>query len=642
MASNTDNQLQCLRMIRLVKALSNNESTREKMKSGLVKISTVKGFTNIMERLKIDFQSCICVSSLREAVDNTSLQQMQIISAEYDDVDKCIHDIESSIDNNVVLLLFDHHVNNINIVPQLRLLSNVKKIYRCLFEHEPNEPESSLDTPSKILIQNLDFSGLMALTHVFFIDLARDIPQSNQTIEDFINYCQLLYKDRPNYSNYREQMKHFKANYGQNKALTWYTMPDSFISRIVCRTCATLDFKALPKVSFLLYDLYTQLKQLHARQIESNKLQSGFFVYRGAKISETELSQFNNEGNLFVTRSFLSTSTNGRVANIYGGEQLDPHDGIPVMFRIRIDYVNIHDKPIAYLDEISSIPDEEEVMLPMGIVLRLKSCKENEDDSNYVWDIEMIRGEDEANLDKDPTEFVNLINAESNYLFLVESIFSPITNDNQLFVELLNSTPSPADTSAGPITTQMNFIYNIRDITYDSHLYSQVDPWVLILEQRDESWTRFPFYSTKSIKFLQYFDSITTCQGYIRNNPTHQFTLFVSEDCICTWIYNNSPIPNNLKDIIVYGGNSGRMFKVWARRYTKNIREVLTFGQFEQYLLTFGLNHVLNAANHFTSDFGVLNLLKNDFEDICTALGQYGDKTKWPYADTLGMSVQET
>ncbi|UJR24515.1 hypothetical protein I4U23_005890 [Adineta vaga] len=182
----------------------------------------------------------------------------------------------------------------------------------------------------------------------------------------------------------------------------------------------------------------------------------------------------------------------------------------------------------------------------------------------------------------------------------------------------------------------------LSDIPYASNTYSQVNPWVLILHQLDEASKPFPLSNARFIKFLQYIDSITTCQDHIKKNSTHEFTLFGFEENIRTWFYNNNPIPRNLEDITVFGGNGGRMFKAWARRYTKNIREVFTSEEFEQNLLMFGLKHVRDAMNDFEGNFGVLNLLEQDFGEIHSALSQCLEKAKRSCDNTVQTGVEET
>ncbi|CAF1441855.1 unnamed protein product, partial [Didymodactylos carnosus] len=65
----------------------------------------------------------------------------------------------------------------------------------------------------------------------------------------------------------------------------------------------------------------------------------------------------------------------------------------------------MQDKPIAFINEVSQIRDESEVMLPMGIVFRTASYEEVNDNSKHSVKIKMVRGKDEKQIEKDLSRF---------------------------------------------------------------------------------------------------------------------------------------------------------------------------------------------------------------------------------------------
>ncbi|CAF4877503.1 unnamed protein product [Rotaria sp. Silwood1] len=96
-------------------------------------------------------------------------------------------------------------------------------------------------------------------------------------------------------------------------------------------------------------------------------------LHRGKMIPREELENFQkSEGRFVVTNSFVSTTTEEIVAlSFVGGGTSEATDKVSVIFYIQIDIEKNYSKPVAFIRECSQHPDEEEVLLSMGIVLSI-------------------------------------------------------------------------------------------------------------------------------------------------------------------------------------------------------------------------------------------------------------------------------
>jgi hypothetical protein len=188
--------------------------------------------------------------------------------------------------------------------------------------------------------------------------------------------------------------------------------------------------------------MYLQLKELHDTQLE-NLLFPGMVVYRGAVISEEELKGLKVKGNLFITRSFLSTTVLREVADVFSSKDTETEIGKSVLISIRIDHMEMEEKPIAYLGELSQMPAESEIMLSMGMVLRVETSKKIKANSKYTWEIQLFRGKDEAKIEKDLSRFPDLAQETARGLFLGMDIFLAATDNGRHLGEFSKSITHP-------------------------------------------------------------------------------------------------------------------------------------------------------------------------------------------------------
>ncbi|CAF1472300.1 unnamed protein product [Rotaria magnacalcarata] len=98
---------------------------------------------------------------------------------------------------------------------------------------------------------------------------------------------------------------------------------------------------------------------------------------------------------------------------------------------MKIDHTQLQEKPIAFIEELSNFPEESEVMLPMGIVLRVESCRKMDASSDFAWEIQMIRGEDEVKLEQQLSRIPGIVQTGAGVVFVGAGIFSSLRDNSQ-------------------------------------------------------------------------------------------------------------------------------------------------------------------------------------------------------------------
>ena len=124
------------------------------------------------------------------------------------------------------------------------------------------------------------------------------------------------------------------------------------------------------------------------------KFSTNFHVYRGQKFSTNELSQLQNAVGQYISfNSFLSTSKNAQVAELFAGDD----SATSALLDIDINKKNAKTtKPFATIADLSYVGgDEEEVLFMLGTIFRLVQVIEPKK-SNEIWVLKLeLANEDE-------------------------------------------------------------------------------------------------------------------------------------------------------------------------------------------------------------------------------------------------------
>ncbi|CAF0781169.1 unnamed protein product [Adineta steineri] len=215
---------------------------------------------------------------------------------------------------------------------------------------------------------------------------------------DFIAFCRSKYNES---STFLKQIDEFEADYREEDAIKFYTRPCHFVNYVISSTCAAFSVTNYFQIRFILHDLYLQMQRLHDEQ--SSMWPETLVVHRGKVISRTELKQLPKKNEYVITRDFLSVTTDSQVAETFSSFDVPLNDNnkVSVFISMHIDHEEVASKPIVFINDSSTITDEEEVLLPMGIVFRITSCEKVDDpNSQCSVRINMIRSKEEKEIEK--------------------------------------------------------------------------------------------------------------------------------------------------------------------------------------------------------------------------------------------------
>jgi hypothetical protein len=410
---NRDKNLRGHIIVHLTDPLSYSGRKGKGIKSGFVRISSVKRLQREDEKLRKDYNFWMSKFPKINEVGN-ELQQLEIASAEFDNVADCLEHIGKCGNKCVILVLSHYHSQNRKTVSSFKKFPQIVLLYRCVSEIHIKKLQERWHAedrffvrnilPSSMIgtqIKNLDESDQLLLMEIFLINLIVNLPRDDKAKSDFLKYCRSRYEHN---LVYMEKIKHFEGKYNEENAIKWYTNPNSFVFGIVGETCACFNFSTFFEIRSILRDIYVQLQKLHEQQIQE-RFQNDLVVYRGIMMSKDELNRLKTIGDIFITRNFLSTSLDKNVAVIYSGDGVRKDDEVSVLISMVIDRIEMQDKPIAFIGDHSNVQDENEVVLPMGIVFCIDGYEEIQNDSTYQVKIKMVRGEKERKVEGDLIQF---------------------------------------------------------------------------------------------------------------------------------------------------------------------------------------------------------------------------------------------
>ena len=388
---------------------SKSKNPPERKKSGLVRISSSKELDQKEKTLRDHFRSCTVIYCRTNGNNNDVEFQLSESPIEFENVDKCLQQIQNYTKNRVCLILSSEHAQNRELIDRIKKLPQTAQIRQSdsassqqrLQTHrfDPNEPCFLKFLPEEIHtipIEDFDEPMKLLLIAIFLEEFSAKIRRSDKDKQDFIEYCRRVYYDKP----YRlQKLEEFERNYDKQQAIHWYTRSNTFIYRIVNKVCGSLDIDGLINIRLILCDMYEQLKELYEKQLEQLKA-NDLVVHRGVRMLRRELDSILKKGKLYVTRPFLSTSTDELVAQDFLGNCSVSKNEVSVMITMKIGSKQIEDSILARINEVSANPDEEEVMLFRGQVFRVDDYIEIQDESTYAVHIQMVRRKDEVEIEK--------------------------------------------------------------------------------------------------------------------------------------------------------------------------------------------------------------------------------------------------
>ena len=255
-------------------------------------------------------------------------------------------------------------------------------------------PENILDTP----IENLEkaIQTLIMETYLvrYLVENEMGEETSEKAKEDLKKYCE---KTAPATRINLESVNKFLADYDPEKIIPFYAQPLHFVCKTIRKVFGSSDMVGLFDTRLLSCDLYHQIKKKYLSQID--KLSGKpFSCYRGKKMNKRELDALGVPGSRIMIRPFLSTTVNEDVAKLFAGVGSATDGAIPVILTMSIGQRQIENSVLAFIDQISAIEPEKEVLLGTGFVFRVASITEVGNGNSREVHISLVHTEDEEKL----------------------------------------------------------------------------------------------------------------------------------------------------------------------------------------------------------------------------------------------------
>ena len=210
---------------------------------------------------------------------------------------------------------------------------------------------------------------------------------SNDIRRELIVECCKKYANDPHELTYIDELD---VEYTAEQAIWWYTRP-TFMYKMLNRALLVQNINILYKMRFFIKDLHLQLEKLHRSYVDtlsSNTLT----VYRGLSLLDSAFVQIEqNRGGLLAFNTFLSTSTERKVAMSFATEILDEPGYQSILFEMKINVVKCQN-PFADIQQLSEMKNEKEILFSMGTVFRIHQIEKL---PNGVWNIQLSLDGDE-------------------------------------------------------------------------------------------------------------------------------------------------------------------------------------------------------------------------------------------------------
>ena len=214
--------------------------------------------------------------------------------------------------------------------------------------------------------------------------MAKKMPNSADAQREMLDECRSYYHTKP---LQLAKIDEFERTYKPTDAILWYSKP-SFIHASINKALRTEDIMVLHAFRYFINDLSASLQAANKDGLPRR-------VFRGATLSRDELENC-HAGQLVATNGFLSTTSNLKVAHMFGG--FDVYAGPSpsqnrdnplqlAIFEIDIDPTHSSTVVMADVSRCSEISDEGEILFDIGSTFEIVSAAYN--DQHRLWNIHM-------------------------------------------------------------------------------------------------------------------------------------------------------------------------------------------------------------------------------------------------------------
>jgi len=238
----------------------------------------------------------------------------------------------------------------------------------------------SVDEMSNRNLDELDpsFMYTQILKEILF-----EIEYDEQSMKDFIVYCQTIFEDNSVTLN---KITQFEKEYALKSPVWWYTT-ETFIYSLLNQALRTLEVNTIIKMGFFIYDLHRQIEKLHSNQF--NDKQVLFRVYRGQSLTKENFEKLlKAKSGLMSFNNFLSTSEDRDVAVLFAeSNSMNNYDSVGILFEIHIDTLT-STIPFAQINQITHFNSEKELLFSMHTIFRIIEIHKI-DDADNLWLVQL-------------------------------------------------------------------------------------------------------------------------------------------------------------------------------------------------------------------------------------------------------------
>ncbi|CAF1380854.1 unnamed protein product [Didymodactylos carnosus] len=278
----------------------------------------------------------------------------------------------------------------------LESLSNTASPLHCDNEEWCTTLFSSLriDDSKNLSLKTLNKEQSRFIWFQFLVDSLRRAP-SQTTDNEINNYrkmteiCRLQFKDN---NQELKAIDEFEKTYTSHPPIWWYTHKMHFLRFSLNRALCSHDIGTIFQFRYFIVDLYNQLLELSSST--SVSLTTSQTVYQVQTMSYNELARLKLNTNALISmNTFISTFTSYKVALSHISEDVK-FNKETILFEIEIGAILSHREPFAYIQDVSYLKQEDEMLFLMGTVFRLESIEQL---VNKIWRIRLKLTENELN-----------------------------------------------------------------------------------------------------------------------------------------------------------------------------------------------------------------------------------------------------
>lgn len=230
----------------------------------------------------------------------------------------------------------------------------------------------------EITFRNLKLDGATFIwfnrMYEFMIQLENE--DDGQAKEEMMQHSGEMFKGKDRFleriNSYRSQLQ----TEDKNNAIQHYT-ENSFVYRLVNTTLRKENVAQVYSCRYIIKLLCRQLRREHRKFVEQynekNTKSKSLRVYRGQPLRDEDVQLLReNIDNLISFNGFVSTTKERKVAKVfidrYREKRLES-----VLIIIDIDMTEEHRVAFADISHLSKFPEEEEILLSIGCIFRVKS-----------------------------------------------------------------------------------------------------------------------------------------------------------------------------------------------------------------------------------------------------------------------------